>query len=350
MTSFDPIPTDFIVTQISESKSGRFYAGLTGSLWHFVWANVSVELDSDNHTHHSINQVFFPRFLFAEELQRQLDFVEMRKHKFASSSDQLDPTSEDKNEVFFSGPIWGDYGVGVTEDYQIFLVSSDAGYVYNLGDVSDLARDDLNRWHRAKTEVLSDGNNYYLAAGSTHRGNQISHSSRRLIEAIAFERHVYGQLDPVNVFDLFSAFCTLVDSSLSREFPSDYISLLIEEQESLSSANAPKWLSDLILALQDAIFDGHYLWGDDVEIISDSEMPYVVKGFEKLSNAQRCQMVLIRDLHSALPFVALALVVGMLDSSSYADLLCSGLQPDSEEEISIRSQTAVIDFLGTLAR
>jgi hypothetical protein len=24
-------------------------------------------------------------------------------------------------------------------------------------------------------------------------------------------------------------------------------------------------------------------------------MPYVVKGFEKLSNAQRCQMVLIRD-------------------------------------------------------
>ena len=316
----------------------------------FVWANVSVDHDSDNHIHHSINQVFFPRFLFAEELQRQLNFVETRKHKAANISDQFDPNSKEKSEVFFSGPIWGDYGVGVTEDDQIFLVSSEAGYVYNLSDVSGWARDDLNRWHRAKTEVLCDENNFYLAVGSTHRGNQISHPSRRLIEAIAFERHVYGQLDPVNVFELFSAFCTLVDSPLSSEFQSDYINLLIKEQQSLSAADAPQWLGDLIIALQDAIFEDHYLWGDNVEIISDSEMPFVVKGFQKLSNVQRCQMVLIRDLHSALPFIALAVVVGMLDSNSYADLLCSGLQPDADEELSIRSQTAVIDLLGKLAR
>jgi hypothetical protein len=40
----------------------------------------------------------------------------------------------------------------------------------------------------------------------------------------------------------------------------------------------------------------------------------------------------------------------MLDSNSYADMLCSGLQPDSEEELSLRSQVAVIDLLGKLAR
>ncbi len=111
MTSFDPIPTDFNVTQISESQRGKFYAGLKGAHWHFVWVNLSVDRESDNLTHHSINQVFFPRFLFAEELQRQFDFVETRKHKVANSSDQFDLNSREKNEVFFSGPILGDYGV-----------------------------------------------------------------------------------------------------------------------------------------------------------------------------------------------------------------------------------------------
>ena len=311
MVSFDPIASDFNVTKISETRSGNFYAGLSGSLWHFVWASTTADNATDNLIHHSVNQFFIPRFLFAEELQRQLNFVSLTKKQPSGPGDSLAKESSEKNQVYSSGSIWGDFAVGVTQDDQIFLVNSEKGYAYGLGEASDWARDDLNLFECARTEVIREVDYYCLSVGSTNGGLPISHPSRRLIEAVAFERQVYGQLDPVNVFELFSAFCTLVDSPLSRDFGIDYVNLLISEQLSLSADDAPEWLEDLFMDLQDAIFDGRRFWGGEGTMQLKDSMPFVIGGFKKLSDVQRCQLVLFRDLHSSLPLISLAVVVGM---------------------------------------
>ena len=112
--------------------------------------------------------------------------------------------------------------------------------------------------------------------------------------------------------------------------------------------NTQDWLEDLFMAVQDAIFDGQRIWGRDETINTDDAMLFVVEGFKKLSDVQRCQLVLLRDLHSPLPFISLAVVVGMLGFDTYADLLCEGLQPDSEREQTIRCQSAFIALLGQL--
>ena len=346
-SSFDPIPSDFSVTKISDARGNRFYAGFSGGLWHFVWANTTAG-ETRNHFHHSINQAFIPRFLFAKELQRQLDFVSLAKKQGTSVDNESGQLRSEENEIFSSGAIWGVLSVGVTKDDKIFLVQTEKGYCYPLGEASDWARNDLALLRNARAQVLSENDVFFLTAGQTHGGLPISYPSQSLIEAIAFEHEVYGELDPVNVFELFYAFCTLVDSPLSRSFEKDYVKLLVNEQGSFSAEDAPDWLEDLFMALQDAIFDGQRIWGSDGTINPDDSMLFVVEGFKKLSDVQRCQLVLLRDLHSPLPFISLAVVVGMLGFDTYADLLCEGLQPDSDREQTIRCQSTFIDLLGQL--
>jgi len=346
-SSFDPIPSDFSVTKISDARGNKFYAGFSGGLWHFVWANATLD-ETGNHFHHSISQAFIPRFLFADELQRQLDFVSLAKEKGSSVDKESGQLQSEENEVFSSGAIWDVFSVGVTKDDQIFLVQAEKGYVYPMGEASDWARNDLALLRNARAQVLSEDDVFFLAAGQTHGGLSISYPSQSMIEAISFEHEVYGELDPVNFFELFSAFCTLVDSPLSRSFEKDYVKLLVNEQGSLLAEDAPDWLEDLFMAVQDAIFDGQRIWGRDETINTDDAMLFVVEGFKKLSDVQRCQLVLLRDLHSPLPFISLAVVVGMLGFDTYADLLCEGLQPDSEREQTIRCQSAFIALLGQL--
>jgi hypothetical protein len=344
---FDPIPSDFRVTKVSDAGGNKFYAGFSGGLWHFVWANATVD-ETGNQFHHSINQAFIPRFLFAGELQRQLDFASSAKEEGTSVDHKSDQVRSDENQVFASEAIWGVFSVGVTKSDQIFLVHTEKGYVYPLGEASDWARNDLDLLRNARAKVLNEGDIFFLAAGKTHGGLPISYPSQRMIEAISFEREVYGKLDPVNFFELFSAFCTLVDSPFSRSFEEDYVKLLVDEQGSLLAEDAPVWLADLFMDLQDAVFDGHRIWGGDGTIHSTDAVLFVSEGLKKLSDVQRCQLVLLRDLHSPLPFISLAVVVGMLSFNTYADLLCEGLQPDSDQELAIRCQSAFIDLLGQI--
>jgi hypothetical protein len=328
---FDPIPHDFGVEPVFSGPKLSMYAAQKGGLWHFVWASVATD---DGWNNFSIRQLHVPRYLVAEALERQLEFIRL------AAAESGDPRA-----VHVSDLDWQEWGVGVTNNQQVFLTHSANGYAYPLGDLSTLIADDIALMQEARKAVRHGGDGYFLPDVFTPHGNAASTESKRLLEAIAFERLIHGSLDAQTRFELFSAYATLVDSPICREPTLNYVSDCIRDQRAIDFSDVPDDLGELFLTVQDELFNGARIWGPKVDGVDDDAVNEVLEAFKSLSDVQRCQFGLLRQLHNVVLLFGLARVTGAIDYEKYCELMSSGMAPDSEEEQAIRAQAAFIEFL-----
>lgn len=331
----DFICSDFEVEKLFSRSGLSMYGAQKGGLWHFLW--VSQAEGEDGSIDFSISQLHLPRYLLATALNRQLNFVAL-----------LGDAGGDAQTLHTTELGWDGWSLGVTVDLEVMLVTK-AGQTYSLYEAFDQMQIDLQLLTEARPQVSIENDQYVLPDMLTNGGNPVASGSKELIEAIAFERLVYGYLDPVQIFELFSAFCTLVDSPLSNNFPASYIARLVEEQQSIDIDEVSETIRDLFRYVQEDRLDGAKVWGADLDPADDDLIPKLKSELAKLTDVQRCQFVLLRDLHHVVMLFGLAFVYGALTLEDYCSLMTEASSPDSEFEQTLRSQSAFIELLSVLA-
>jgi hypothetical protein len=335
---FDPIEDDFDVKKISESDMVSFYAATKGGLWHFVWSHRDFEDPrGQNLSNYSINQAYIPRYSLAAELKERLEFISL-----------IGDEEIDSENVLVGDEFWPGFFVGVTSDKRVMLVTT-AGYVYPLHSAALIAIGDIARLEAASAAVMEDDGAFVLPSVLTNAGNRVSYKNKRLVDAVSFERELHSELDPVNRFEIFSAFCTLVDSSLSRNLPKSYVERIVHEQKHINVEDVGDEVAQLLLQIQNTIFPTSPVLGDEDDVSSDTLTGAVSDTLGSLNDAQRCQFVLLRDLHQALFLINLAAVTGTISFQKYCETMTIEVAPDSPTEQAIRSQSAFIELLGILA-
>lgn len=332
----DFICSDFGVEKLFSRSGLSMYGAQKGELWHFLW--VSKEESDDGSLDFLISQLHIPRYLLATALERQLNFVE-----------QLGDAAGGAQTLHATAIGWDGWSLGVTVDHEVLLVAEKTNKTYTLREVFDELQGDLELLAKSRDQVAIENGQYVLSDELTNGGNPVASGSKELIEAIAFERLVYGYLDPVQIFELFSAFCTLVDSPLSNNFPASYIARLVEEQQSIDIDEVSETIRDLFRYVQEDRLDGAKVWGADLDPTDDDLIPKLKSELDKLTDVQRCQFVLLRDLHHVVMLFGLAFVYGALTLEDYCSLMTEASSPDSEFEQTLRSQSAFIELLSVLA-
>lgn len=88
---------------------------------------------------------------------------------------------------------------------------------------------DLNLLNAARSQVVETQSGLAYSGIRTAAGHEIHHQSRRLVEAIAFERETLSELEAGN-FGIYSAFCTYRDFDMPTEMPDDLMQSLVAGQ------------------------------------------------------------------------------------------------------------------------
>jgi len=335
---FDPIEDDFDVQKIFENTKVSFYAAARGGLWHFVWAHRNIEDGlSPNFSNFSISQVHIPRYSLAAELKARLQFISL-----------IVPNGSNSEDLLVGEEFWPGFLVGVTSDRNILLVTS-KGFAYPLHSVASIAIDDIAMLDAASNAVMEDNGDFFLPSVLTNAGNRVSHKSKKLVDAVSFERELHKELDPVNRFEIFSAFCTLIDSPLSRKLPRTYVECIIREQQSIDVEDVRYEVAELLLQIQGAILPTAPVLGADEDVLLETLIEAASDMLGRLSDSQRCSYVLLRDLHQALLLINVAAVTGAISFQKYCETMTIEVAPDSSIEQTIRSQSAFIELLGILA-
>jgi hypothetical protein len=334
---FDPIEGDFEVDKVWEGETLSMYAAPKGGLLHFVFVTRIQSNGLDNLHDFSVYQAHIPRYVLAAAAERLLEFGSF-----------LDAGDVPENTVHTAGPFWQDWSLGCTRDLTLMLLkeSWQAG-ACPLGAIEAVVRDDIAALREARQSVNSQGEDYSLPGRRTHGGNPVVARSKALIEAIAFEEHLHGALDPVNLFEVFSAYCTLADSPLCSTLQQSYCDQVLSEQGSVPFEDVEEDIGEFLDSLQRDLFGGAAVWGPDA--LPEQEARAVSRRtIEALDNVQRCQFVLMRDLHRTLLILGLGVALGKVSWATYFQLMTRHVSPDSDREQSIRSQGAFIELLGFL--
>lgn len=331
----EQVEVDFGVPNVFGGNGFSFHAGVKEGVWHFVWASRADD-DSDDELNFSIRQVHIPRYSFAAELELRFEFLD------SISSDEI---SED--QVLIGDEFWPGFCVGVASDRSVMLVSTQ-GAIYPLESATSIALDDILRLRNARKAVVQEDGLFVLPEFRTNAGNPVSHIGRHLMEAIAFEHELHGELDPVNRFEIFSAFCTLVDSPLSRNLSRNYAARIILDQQGIAVEEIREDILELLLGIQEEMLPGTPVLGAGDDSTLDGQVAAVQAVLKSFSDAQRCQYVLLRDLHGALLLIGLAAVSGRIGFEEYCKAMTMEVAPDSRMEQTIRTQSAFIELLGLL--
>lgn len=206
---------------------------------------------------------------------------------------------------------------------------------------------DIERLQSARSQV-SDTNGVYAYDGMrTAAGRAIHHESRRLVEAIAFEKKVLPRLKAGN-FGIYSSFCTYRDFDLAKEMPDDLMQMLVFGQWNYEVNDVPSDIMEIFLEVQRRLLP-RPIWGPGLNVSQSEAAQILGQGMRTLPMEKRVQFVLMNGMHEAGLFLPLAVLTDCIDFEQYVYYVTQGFAPDSGEEQDRRKEVAYIALYGDLA-
>jgi hypothetical protein len=206
---------------------------------------------------------------------------------------------------------------------------------------------DINRLRSGRSLVTELNGGYSYDGMQTAAGHEIRHESRRLVEAIAFEKKTLRRLEAGN-FGIYSAFCTFRDFDLAREMPDDLMQMLVFGQWNYEVSDVPSHVMEMFLEAQRRLFS-RPIWGPGLDVSQSEAARILGEGMRTLPMEKRVQFVLMNGMHEAGLFLPLAVLTNCIDFDQYAYYVTQGFAPDSGEEQDRRKHVAFISLYGELA-
>jgi hypothetical protein len=206
---------------------------------------------------------------------------------------------------------------------------------------------DISRLQSARSLIAETNGGYSYDGIRTAAGHQIRHESRRLVEAIAFEKKTLPRLQAGN-FGIYSAFCTFRDFDVAREMPDDLMQMLVLGQWNYDVSDVSSDVMEMFVEVQRRLLS-QPIWGPGLGV-SESEAARILgKGMRTLRMEKRVQFVLMNGMHGAGLFLPLAVLTDCIDFEQYAQYVTQGFAQDSGEEQDRRKHVAYIALYGELA-
>jgi len=317
------IEADFDVSVVYEKNDAALFAALYEHVWHFVrW----IGRDGENQVH----QCHIPRYSMALAARHLLQMNETRPVGMQSQ-----PLCTNLNQATL-------LCIRAQNQFDIDLLMTDEGLPPML--LKDILTD-VESIEVAGEAVVRNAEGLYLLPGEqTYKGAPVMHASRALIEAVAFERRVRGELDATGTFGLYSAFCTMVDYPMESDVWIQELAALVDQQRQFDPASFPE---DVLNGISDAQRDvmNRPIWGFDNVMAEEDALGIVLDGMKTLSAAERAQVMLLGGMQDSGLLLPMATATHRVSYERYIGLLTGGYQPDSEEEQQIRSAVAIVELL-----
>ena len=206
---------------------------------------------------------------------------------------------------------------------------------------------DLNLLNAARSQMVETQSGFAYGGIRTAAGHEIRHHSRRLVEAIAFERETLPELEACN-FGIYSAFCTYRDFDMPTEIPDDLMQSLVAGQWVYAAGEVTAEVMRLFLETQRRLLS-RPIWGTGSDVPKPEAARILGEGMRKLPIEKRVQFVLMNGMHKAGLFLPLAVLAGCIDFEEYVQYTTQGFAPDSCEEQGRRTEVAFISLYGDLA-
>lgn len=316
-------------TQTVRTPSGKWVTHVMG-VWHLV---LNEPVETKGLTRNQIVQWHIPRYNMALAIE-QLRRV-----------DSMHPTAPK--------PILSDLGEGIsmalfTENRFGFALADGRFHAGLDQTFENKLKREVAVLQSARESVSESEDEFCIPDLRTPAGLPVKSGSRELIEAIAFERAVLGNMDAGN-FGIYSAYCTQVDFDTTRQMPRDLIRSLIEEEWQHGDAF---WQmagqTTAFTRVQEMLFSKP-IWGPDVNRDLEEAERILAAGMARLAQWQRVQFVLMNGMHGVGLLLPLCVLTNLLSFEEYVSIICRSFQADSPEEQDRRKETAFIKLFGQLA-
>lgn len=207
---------------------------------------------------------------------------------------------------------------------------------------------DINRLQSVRSLVVTETDGGYSYDGiRTAAGHEIRHESRRLVEAIAFEKKSLRRLEAGN-FGIYSAFCTYRDFDLPKDMPDDLTQSLIAGQWVYDATSVTDDVMEMFLEAQRRLLP-RPIWGPGLDVSQSEAARILGEGMRTLPMEKRVQFVLMNGMHNAGLFLPLAVLTDCITFEQYVQYMTQGFAPDSGEEQDRRKHVAYISLYGELA-
>jgi hypothetical protein len=324
------IPSDFDVELLYKAKNSALFAAKRKFHWQFVRATSET---IDGFTNNDIAQRHIPRFVMCEVIHSLKSFNDIARDKHNKG---MPITSYEGDQV-------GMYSVDKGR-YNIDLIQTPKGLPK---DFSKRLEEDLPVFELAKSKVKFKNDLYVLPRSKSYTKKPVASKSRRLIEAIAFERETCKKLD-ARQFGIYSAFCTWKDFCENVIKERHFYEELVDGQFEYDAEDSGYGdFMDLALKVQNQLLDKP-IWGEGINVDRDEAVDLLAKGMSQLTSIQLAQFTLMNGMHQGGLFLPLAQVLGLNSYDKYIEWKTYEFQPDSDEEQALRSEIAIIKLLGEL--
>ena len=311
------VPQDFNVELIAESQTSGLYMALRDKVWHFVACSLEGTLAANNSSSINIQQWHLPRYLVAEAMSNIVSQVNF----------DVSPLTD----------LFSSYEL--TSHFRALDVLTP--------NVLDFLATDVSQFQAAQAAIAFDGTNFQLPDEVTYNGNEIESKGARLVQAIAFERELKGELDASD-FELFSAYCTYRDFILAEGvFDAERVVGLVQGQLDFAPEQVAESYQEIARAIQLRTIQ-EPIWGVDVRVGFEAACERVQRYFDSQSYVKRAQFVLMSGMHNDGLFLPLGVIGDVISFETYLEVQTEGMAPDSDEEQNMRTETAFIRLLGLL--
>lgn len=319
------IQNDFDVDHVYSEGKNSIFAKLRKNIWHFVCATST---PGDNI---SIGQRHIPRYSLACAVRELREMGNLTPEGFQGEmlcSPALKCLASRKKDRF---------------DIDLFVTKNGLPAAFGKSLYFDI--DILNK---AKAKVKCINGEFVLPRSKSFNGHPISSPSISLIEAIAFERELYGRLD-VKKIGIYSYYSAWRDYCVDTPFPPENVRQQVDIQFQYDAELVDdEELMALTMQLQRNYFSSP-IWGKGVSVEKDAAMQILGDALSRLSSVQIAQFHMLNELHGIDLFATFATVTGMLSFKGYTAMKTLHFQPDSVEEQRFRTEIAYIELFGDLA-
>lgn len=329
------IANDFNVELVlKKNKNESFFASRRKDAWHFVHSlTIHSKEEGISHINTEITQLHIPRYLVAEAIDSLMTFNKLLRDSH-NITDPVYTAESDKVGIFSCG----------NRSYGISIIKTKKGLPKEF---CNLLEDDVKLYQLSIDKVKLKEGLYVLPRAKSYLKHQVASSSKRLIEAISFERECRKRLD-AHKFGIYSAFCTWRDFCCETGVVKSMMEGLVDFQFEFNAEEIDfEPFLQVASATQDQLLRKP-IWGKGISVDRDEAVEILAEGFEKLSTIQRAQFELMNGMHQGGLFLPLAQVLGLNSWERYIEWSTEGLQPDSPEEQALRTEAAFIKMLGDL--
>ena len=326
------IPNDFDVDLIYRTKDTALFSAKRKFHWHFVRATTET---IDGFTNNDITQRHIPRFVMCEVIHSLKSFDDLARDPHnkgmpiaSYKSDQVGMCSVDKGL------------------YNIDLMQTPEGLPKNF---CECLEEDLMAFELAKSKVKLEDDLYVLPKSKSFTKKPVASKSKRLIEAVAFERDTCKKLD-ARQFGIYSAFCTWKDFCEGVIKERHFYEELVDGQFEYDAEDSGYGdFMDIALKVQNQLLDKP-IWGVGINVDRDEAVDLLAKGMSQLTSIQLAQFTLMNGMHQGGLFLPLAQVLGLNSYGNYIEWKTYEFQPDSDEEQGLRYEIEIIKLLGELGK